>query len=157
MTDTPSPPFSAAQRRALAVVLDDIIPPRAAGRLPGAGAIGVAAYIEEALRPMPALQAMVAQGLDALDQLARQRGAASVAELPPAEQTALVNQLAGSEQALPPIVMLHTFAGYYQQPRVLEALGLPTRPPHPVGYEMEPLDLTLLEPVRRRGGLYRDC
>jgi hypothetical protein len=100
---------------------------------------------------------MVAQGLAALDELARRRGATSVADLPPAEQTALVNELACSEHALPPIVMLHAFAGYYQQPRVLEALGLPPRAPHPEGHAMDPVDLTLLEPVRRRSRLYREC
>jgi hypothetical protein len=31
------------------------------------------------------------------------------------------------------------------------------RPPHPKGYEMAPHDLSLLDPVRRREKLYRDC
>jgi len=155
MTDT-VPALTAAQLRALAVVLDDIIPPRADG-LPGAGGVGVAAYVDEVLNALPELKAMVAQGLDALDGLARARGAVSVADLPAAEQTALVNQLACSDNALPPIVMLHAFAGYYQQPRVIEALGLPVRPPHPQGYEMAPVDLSLLDPVRARGRCYREC
>jgi hypothetical protein len=46
---------------------------------------------------------------------------------------------------------------YYQAPRVVEALGLEARPPHPKGYEVELGDLTLLDEVRRRGKLYRDC
>ncbi|MEO8605719.1 MAG: gluconate 2-dehydrogenase subunit 3 family protein [bacterium] len=155
MTDT-VPAFTAAQLRALAVALDGIIPPRPDG-LPGAGGVGVAAYVDAALVSLPELHAMVARSLDALDELARAHGVASVADLPPAEQTALVNALACSDDALPPIVMLHAFAGYYQQARVVEALGMPARPPHPQGYEMEPVDLTLLEPVRRRGACYRDC
>jgi hypothetical protein len=54
-------------------------------------------------------------------------------------------------------LMLHTFVGYYQTPRVVEALGLEARPPHPQGYAMEPNDLSLLDPVRRRPRLYREC
>ena len=39
--------------------------------------------------------------------------------------------------------------------RVVAALGLEPRPPHPKGYEMGTDDLTLLDPVRRRGPRYR--
>ena len=53
--------------------------------------------------------------------------------------------------------MLHTFAGYYQHPRILDALGIAPRAPHPQGYEMAANDLSLLEPVRRRGNMYRPC
>jgi hypothetical protein len=40
---------------------------------------------------------------------------------------------------------------------VLTALGLEARPPHPAGYAIEPNDLSLLDPVRRRAELYRRC
>jgi hypothetical protein len=48
------------------------------------------------------------------------------------------------------------YIAYYQHPRVLEALGREARPPHPEGYEIEPFDPSLLEPVRRRPKLYRE-
>ncbi|HUI24603.1 MAG TPA: hypothetical protein VL403_00860, partial [Candidatus Kryptonia bacterium] len=49
-----------------------------------------------------------------------------------------------------------TCAGYCQHARVVEALGLEARPPHPQGYQMEPNDLTLLDDVRRCPKRYRD-
>jgi hypothetical protein len=68
-----------------------------------------------------------------------------------------MNELTAGENALPPILVLHAYTGYYQQARVVEALGLEARPPHPEGYRMEPNDFALLERVRRRRRLYRQC
>ena len=56
-----------------------------------------------------------------------------------------------------PVLLFQTYQGYYQIPAVLAALGLPPRPPHPKGYEIEPNDLELLEPVRAREKMYREC
>ena len=54
-------------------------------------------------------------------------------------------------------LVFHTYNGYYQNPAVTVAIGLEARPPHPVGYELEPGDLGLLDAVRRREKLYRDA
>jgi hypothetical protein len=48
------------------------------------------------------------------------------------------------------------YSGYYQHPRVVEALGLEARAPHPKGFSMEPDDWTILDPVRARGKMYRE-
>ena len=48
-----------------------------------------------------------------------------------------------------------TIQCYYRDPRVLRAIGIDARPPFPKGYRQEPNDLTLLEPVRARGEIYR--
>ena len=44
---------------------------------------------------------------------------------------------------------------YYRDPRVLESLGTPPRPPFPEGYEIQQGDWSLLDPVRARGPIYR--
>ena len=44
---------------------------------------------------------------------------------------------------------------YYQDPRVLAAHGLSSRPPFPIGHEVESGDWSLLDPVKKRGSLYR--
>lgn len=44
---------------------------------------------------------------------------------------------------------------YYRDPRVMRALNIAPRPPFPKGYVQEPNDLSLLEPVRQRGEIYR--
>jgi hypothetical protein len=143
------------QKRTLACVLDEIIPPSADGRMPGAGEAGVAEHVAAALRSSPELEAMVEQSLAALDAAARARGGCALAELPKPDQRAVIDQIAASEHALPPVVMLHAYAGYYHNPRVLAALGLEARPPHPRGYEMARDDLSLLEQVRARPPLFR--
>jgi hypothetical protein len=149
--------FTVDQKRVLARALDEIIPPSDDGRLPGAGELGLAGYVDDALRTTPELRSMVGQSLAALDDLARRRNAGGFAELSASERSEVMNELATSEHAFPPVLLLHACAGYYQNPRVLEVLGLESRPPHPAGYEMEPNDLTLLDAVRRRPRMYREA
>ena len=48
-------------RAALAAALDLLIPPSADGRLPGAGELGLARYVEELLATMPAPRPLVVQ------------------------------------------------------------------------------------------------
>jgi hypothetical protein len=155
MTD--SAPFTTEQRRALAHVLDDILPASADGTLPAAGAFGVAAYVEHSLGALPELKAMVGEGLTALDALARARHPGGLDAMSPEARAAVLLEHAGSEHAFPPILILHAFAGYYQDPRILQRLGMPPRAPHPQGYEMGSDDLSLLAPVRARGKIYREC
>jgi len=149
--------FSDDEKHALACVLDEIIPGSADGLLPGAGALDLADHLDAALASMPELRAMLVQSLGALAAMAQQRHARAIPALSVEERTALLAELAASEHSVPPILALHTFTGYYKHPRVLEALGCEPRPPHPQGYEMEANDLTLLDPVRRRGKMYREC
>jgi hypothetical protein len=53
--------------------------------------------------------------------------------------------------------MMLAYVGYYGNDRVVAALRPDTHAPHPRGYEVEPDDAALLDPVRSRGKLYRDC
>ncbi len=69
----------------------------------------------------------------------------------------VLNEIATTQPAFLPGLIFHGYVGYYQHPEVLEALGLEARPPHPKGYEMEPTDFSLLDDVRRRERLYREC
>ncbi len=147
--------FSAAQRTALASVLDALIPPSADGRLPGAGEIGLASAIEEKLG---AMCAFTARGLDALDALARERGANGFAALVAAERSDVLNAHAAADPGFLPGLVFQIYSIYYQHPRVQEGLGLEPRPPHPRGYALEQPDLdALLAPVRARAKLYRDA
>ena len=146
------PELSPDERRGLACVLDAIIPPSADGRMPGAGAAGIGAHVEGVLRTLPDLHAMVVEGLRELDTQARQQYARAFVEVDEAERAALV-AMQGFSYALVP----HAYVAYYQQDRVLEAIGIEPRPPHPEGYAVPPSDLSLLDPVKARGPRYRDC
>ena len=149
--------FSREEARALVHVLDELIPASADGRLPSGGELGLHDHLADALGAMPELRAMVTESLATLLALARQRDPGGLDAMTPAARAAVLAELATSAHALPPILALHAFTGYYQHPRVVEALGLEPRAPHPQGYQMAPNDLSLLEPVRRRGKMYRSC
>ena len=151
MSDHPRPlAFTDLETRTLASVLDHVIPPSADGRLPGAGALGIAAYLENALGRTPDLRAMIVEGLVALDAAARAEDAREFAALPSDARLAALQQ-----QGFVLPLTFQAVMGYYQHPRVVEALGLEARAPHPQGYEMDPGDLTLVNAVRGRPKLYR--
>lgn len=153
MSDT----LSAEQRVALAAVLDEIIPPSADGRHPGAGEIGLAAHVERGLAQMEGLVAMVQNGLARLDEIARRGGAASFAGVPRAERRALLDELLAAQPHFLGPLLFHAYVGYYQHPRALEAIGMEPRPPHPKGHALETGDFSLLGAVRARGKIYRDA
>jgi hypothetical protein len=92
-----------------------------------------------------------------LNELAARRAGRRFTELPHGERVAVLDELAAGEHGFPPVLVLHAYAGYYQHPHVLEALGLEPRPPHPAGYATVEGDLGLLDPVRRRARMYREC
>ena len=147
--------FSTAQRGTLAAVLDALVPPSADGRLPGAGELGLASGIEEQLG---AMCAFTARGLDALDALARERGASGFASLAPDVRAEVMNAHAAADPGFLPGLVFQVYSTYYQHPRVLSGLGLEPRPPHPKGYALEQPDLdALLAPVRARAKQYRQA
>lgn len=146
-----------AHARTLSSLLDRIIPPSADGRLPGAGALGLAAHVAEAMRRAPEIELAILPGLDGAEAMAQARYGRSFHQLSEDEQRTVTEDLEASHPALMPALAFHAYVGYYQHPRIVAALGLEARPPHPQGYAMAPDDLTLLEPVRRRGKRFREA
>ena len=158
MAETPGRAgLSPDERRTLTSVLDEIIPPSPDGSLPGAGELGLADHVEGVLERTPELRPVLARGLAALDELARGRGAKNFAALPREQRVEALQGLAATQPQCLPTLVFHTYTGYYQAGRVLEALGLEARPPHPRGYVVEAGDPSLLDPVRRRAKMYREC
>ena len=149
--------FSASEKRALASVLDAIIPPSADGKLPGAGELGLAGHVEQTLPQAPETKSTIVRGLSAIDDLARRRDAPAFAALSPPARQEVLRAHAAADEAFIPTLIFYTYTSYYRHPRVVEALGLEPRAPHPKGYEMTQNDLSLLAPVRRRSKLYREC
>lgn len=158
MSESQEPVFSSAELRTLAAVLDVIVPPSSDGQLPGAGELGLAAAVVEAARQNPLLRPAVAQGLAAIEAVARDRGLASFPAASAAARTEIVKSATGDAAQLVPALLFPIYIAYYQHPRVLEGLGREARPPFPKGYAMAPFDPALLEPVRKRKRpLFRDC
>ena len=46
---------------------------------------------------------------------------------------------------------------YYRDDRVMRAIGMEPRAPFPLGFELEQGDWEMLEPVQRRGKIWRDA
>jgi hypothetical protein len=135
------------QRSVLACVLDEIVPPSADGRMPGAGALGLADAVERFVANAGALSGL-ANGLDAL-------AAQGFPTLPREQRAAALAAFAARETGFVPGLIFPTYTSYYQHPRVYHALGLDPRPPHPQGYTLEAGDFAKLEAVRARGPIWR--
>jgi hypothetical protein len=130
----------------LDLILDTLIPASPDGRLPSAGALGLAATVRE---KTASARAIVDAGLA----MAEQRG---VTELDAAERTALLREIDAAEPAFITTVYTPTCIAYYEHPDVQTGLGLEPGPPHPRGYALELGNLDGLARVRERGKLYRD-
>jgi hypothetical protein len=149
-------PFTAEQEDVLRALLDEVIPPSSDGRLPGAGGLDLIGHVARTVRQTPMLAPVIEYGLSAIAELAGTRSPGGWAGLSPTEHSALFAEFAAGDQLFMPALLFLAYSGYYQHPRVVEALGLEARPPHPKGYAMEAFDTTLLDAVRRRGKIYRD-
>lgn len=146
-----------AARTALGSVLDALIPPSDDGRFPGAGELGLADYVDGLAQRTPGLRPLLWQGLSGLDAGARSRGAGGFAELPGEAKVALLSELGTTLPHFIPTLLFLAYTGYYRDARVVAALGLEPRPPFPKGYAVAETDFALLERVRARGKLYREC
>jgi hypothetical protein len=143
-----------AQRASLDIVLNMIVPPSADGRMPGAVEVGVPAYlVAEAPDALPQLR----RELEELERRARERFARGFAQLDAVERQTLTEAMRAQEPSFMGRLAMETLACYYQHDRVLEGLGVEARPPYPKGYQVVQGDLSLLEPVRARGKIYRDA
>ncbi len=149
--------LSPEQRTLLASVVDELVPPRREEGVPGAGGLGLADAVEEVAREAPDLASAIVRGLARLDGLAKERDPRGFASLAADARLEILNEASAAEPAFLPGLVMRTYMAYYSNERVLEALGLEPRPPHPGGYAMEPNDLSLLDDVRRRAKLYRKC
>lgn len=73
------------------------------------------------------------------------------------EQMALLTQFRAGHPALAAALGAVTARCYYRDDRVMASIGMEVRPPFPRGYELELGDWSLLDPVRKRGKIYRDA
>ena len=147
-------PMSAAERATFEIVVDMIVPASADGRKPSAAEVGVLDFIRER---EPRDLAAIARDIGRLDVAARDRHGAAFTDLDAASRQAVVDAMRADDAAFLRILAMHTVTCYYQDDRVLAAIGLEARPPFPEGYDVVAGDTDLLEPVRRRGNLVRDA
>ena len=148
--------FSADEERTLASLLEVVVPSSDDGRLPGGGDLELGGHLARVVQQTPMLRPVLDYGLSALAALAGARNPGGWTALSGAERTAVLEEFARTDQFFLPAFLFLAYSGYYQHPRVVDALGLEARPPHPQGYAMVADDLALPDRVRDRAKMYRD-
>jgi len=141
------------QRRTLSALINMMIPASEDGRMPGANELDLLAYVRDESGD---LNAEIEQGLTALNQQAIDDFGQDFADLADTDKQSQVDAIRVNEPAFVQSLLLNTVVQYYQNDQVVSALGLEPRPPYPEGHEVEPGDLSLLDPVRKRSKLYRE-
>lgn len=141
------------QRRTLSALVNMMIPASEDGRMPGAAELDLRSYVCD---DSGNLIAEIEQGLTVLDRNANDAHGQNFAALKDADRQPLVDAIRVTQPDFVQRLLLQTVASYYQDDRVLSALGLEARPPYPEGHTVEPGDLSLLDPVRKRSKLYRE-
>jgi hypothetical protein len=145
--------FTESQRVLVCQVLNRIVP--AGDGFPAAGDLAVVDYLDDLAGRSAKLKRTFGEVLSAIERAAAAGG--------PTDFTTLSDEgkdeaLRRAESDMPePFATLvkQTYNGYYTDPTVLELLGPEVRPPQPLGHDVEPGDLRLLDSVRKRGPVFR--
>lgn len=141
------------QRELLRAMLNRIIP--ADGAFPGAGDLGVVGYIDAVIGRSAELRRLFAHGLTQIDVTSQELHAQGFMDLSEHQKDAVLRRVEADNSEFFSALLTHTYSGYYSNSLIMRLLGPDLRPPQPRGYELEPLDLSLLDQVRRRKPLYR--
>lgn len=141
--------LSGLEQEALFCVVSHMIPPNEELGVPGASDAKIFADILRSTgRDLPALR----RALHVLNEMAGQR----LDTLPPDRQAALLASFRSAHPDLTAVFEAVTVRCYYRDDRVMASLGMEARPPFPLGFDVPEGNWSLLEPVRRRGKIYRD-
>ena len=145
--------LSTEQRALLDAILDRLIP--AEGAMPGGGQAGTADYLDSVVGSSPRLSRLFSAGLRNIESAAARHGS-SFADLTSDQQDEVLRHIEANKSAFFETLLMHTYNGYYSNPRVVEALGLEPRPPQPRGHHVEFGDFSSLSTVAERGVAYRE-
>ena len=141
------------QQRTFVAILDMIIPASDDGRFPSAADMDVLGYIAKTDHQ---LLDTVRNELDRLNAVSEDLYGVVFGDARETHRQGLLDEIRGAEPQFLGGLALQTVTLYYQDDRVMEAIGMEARPPFPKGYEVVAGDLSLLDPVRARGQVYRD-
>ena len=145
--------FSPAQRALLTAVLNRII--LAKDKHPGAGNLGIAAYIEEVAANKPELTRMFNDGLTQIGVAAERASAGGFEALADTAKDDLLRSIEAAEPEFFDQLVLQTYNGYYTNPEVFELIGYTIPKPAPPGSRPELLDVSLLDQQRKRDPFWK--
>ena len=145
--------FSPAQRSLLTDVINRIIP--ATDRLPGAGSLGISAYIEDTAAGARALTRLFNEGLAQIAVASGRDSAGGFEGLSTEAKDGLLKSIEASNPLFFDQLVLQTYNGYYTNPEVFELIGYSIPELAPPGSQPELLDVSLLDQQRRREPFWR--
>lgn len=144
-------PWNETERKLLDAILDQIVPASLDGKIPAAGALGVADFLRQRLDADAELDQLFQRGLRRAAELEATNGEGVDA--------AVVSQLEREETAFFEALLRHTYMGYYSRADIRPLFGLSAKPTQPDGYDVpadDPAELAaLIAPVKKRGRCYR--
>ncbi len=146
--------FVGGQRDLLIAILNRIVP--ASGDFPGAGDLGVAEFVDGVVGDSALLKRVFLEGLAQVEIDSDAEHSKDFGELSDDQKDSILRKVESSFPEFFQALVQQTYRGYYSDSRIVTLLGLEARPPQPLGYEMEPFDMSLIEPVKKRGQIYKD-
>ena len=146
--------FISTQRDLLIAVLNRIVPSE--GDFPGAGDLGVAEFIDDVVGKSATLKRMFLEGLAEIEIDSDAKHSKQFIELSNDQKDSILRKIEASSPKFFNALVQQVYRGYYSNSHVITLLGLEARPPQPLGYELEPFDISLLESVKARGQIYKD-
>lgn len=147
-------PFTTDEQRTLLAVVGAVIPASSDHGVPGADDPDIAADILATARPY---QATVAVALAQIQSIAGERYDTAYEDLDTATRAKLANEATRSRFAGVGTLVTITAQCYYRDDRVMQSLGMEPRSPYPDGFDIPQGDWSLLDPVKRRGKIYKDA
>ncbi len=144
-----TPVLSEAQRDLLVAALNRIVPPQA--EMPGAGDLGIAAFVESVAAGSPENRRRFLDGLVQLELAAAGRGG-EFAALSVEGQLEALRAVESAQPEFFQFLVTQTYRGYYTNESVTDLLSY--RAPNRQDYHPLPFDESLLEPVRQRGQMW---
>ena len=139
-------PLLPDERACLSALADTLVPASADGTRPSAADIDVAHYV-------------ISQGVE-LTESVRTLLAQLDSSFVSASLEDRVSAVQALQQDLPDVfvsVLQGVYACYYEDQRVLNAIGSAAKPPFPGGSDIAEGDAALLDPVLKLGTSYRDA
>lgn len=149
--DINNQPFNSDELALLNVVADHIIPLDESRKMPSAADV---AYLDSLLENFTHYIPQLKEELQLLDELSIQQ---RFVDLDLDQQQSILDEQRKVQPDFLYRFAIHIVSCYYHDPRVLANIGLEARAPYPKGYTeyVKRGDLSLLDPVRARGPIFR--
>lgn len=114
--------------------------------------------VEDILRTLrPASNEIVVEGLGNLRESSQKQFGTPFEECSDEQRVTLFNEMSSRNANFYRTLSSVLLQCYYRNDDVMRSLDMDPRPPFPEGYEIPKGDLSLLDPVRQRGKIWRDA